>query len=394
MSGIRIFIQGFSAVNSLGSSLDAMAPRLLAGDTSRMRLGASWRKGDRTAHLGQVWEPLPSIPDPRHRSRNNQLLLMALAGIEDTLLAAVRRLGANRVAVVVGTSTSGIAGTEEAILGAPAGSIAPDYIYSTQEFAAPSDFLAERLGVAGPAYAISTACTSSTRCFITARRLLRQGVVDAVVVAGADSLCKTTVEGFCSLEAVSARPTNPMSLNRDGINIGEAAGIFLLSREPGPYELLGAGESCDAHHLSAPEPGGHGAELAIRMALEDASLSPVDIGYVNLHGTGTRKNDEMESHAMHRVFPDGVTCSSTKPLTGHTLGAAGATEVAFCCLTLADGRVPPHRWDGVADPELPALRLAADGDRLPAGRARACMTNNFAFGGDNVSLILAATDGR
>jgi 3-oxoacyl-[acyl-carrier-protein] synthase-1 len=393
MSSRRVFIHGYSAVNALGASLEGISPRLFAGETNRMRLTAGWRKGDRTAHLGQVWEPLPEIHDPRHQSRNNQLLLMALAGIEETLQCAVRRYGSDRIAVVVGTSTSGIAGTEDAILGAPAGSIAPEYMYSTQEFSAPAEFLSERLGVSGPAYAISTACTSSTRCFITARRLLRQGMVDAVIVAGADSLCKTTVEGFCSLEAVSPRLTNPMSLNRDGINIGEAAGVFLLSREQGPAELLGAGESCDAHHLSAPEPGGRGAEIAIRMALADAGLTPADIGYVNLHGTGTRKNDEMESHAMRRVFPDGVLCSSTKPLTGHTLGAAGATEVAFCCLALADGRVPPHRWDSVPDLDLPALRLASDGDRLPAGR-RVCMSNNFAFGGDNVSLILAPANGR
>ncbi len=393
MSG-RTYIQAFSAVNALGSRNQEIAERLFAGDTSRMRHSTAWRKASRPACVGEVWEDLPAIADPRHRSRNNQLLLAAMRPLESALREALRQAGSGRVAAVVGTSTSGIAGTEDAILSASKGSIASDYIYSTQEFSAPADFLAHTLGIAGPAFAISTACTSSTRCFITAARMLSQGLADAVVVAGADSLCKTTVEGFCSLEAVSPELTNPMSANRRGINIGEAAGVFLVTREIGPFELLGAGECCDAHHLSAPEPGGHGAEASIRQALAEAGVAPGDIGYVNLHGTGTRKNDEMESLAMSRVFGAQVACSSTKPLTGHTLGAAGATEVAFCCMTLADGRIPPHRWDGRADAEMPPLDLAGEGRRLPDGRRRICMTNNFAFGGDNVSLILASTDAR
>jgi 3-oxoacyl-[acyl-carrier-protein] synthase-1 len=238
---------------------------------------------------------------------------------------------------------------------------------------------------------LSTACTSSTNAFLSARRLLRGGLADAVLVIGADSLCRTTVEGFISLEAVANRRCEPMSRNRQGINIGEGSAVFLLSLQPARLELLGAGESCDAFHLSSPEPEGKGAESAMRHALGDAQLRPDDISYVNLHATGTAKNDAMESLAMSRVFPSGVPCSGTKPLTGHTLGAAGAIEAAICCLALEADFIPRHVWDGQPDPQLPSLRLAQSAERFPAGDHRRCMTNNFAFGGSNVSLIFGFT---
>ena len=212
-----------------------------------------------------------------------------------------------------------------------------------------------------------------------------------MLVVGADSLCRTTVEGFIALEAVATNRCQPMSANRKGINIGEGASVFLLSRETGPLELLGVGESCDAYHLSSPDPQGRGAEAAMRAALHDARLAATDIDYVNLHATGTSKNDQMESLAMARVFPAGVTCSGTKPLTGHTLGAAGAIEAALCCLAIAEDVIPPHVWDGHPDPTLPSLHLATLGQSFPPTAHRVCMSNNFAFGGSNVSLIFGAT---
>jgi 3-oxoacyl-[acyl-carrier-protein] synthase-1 len=181
-------------------------------------------------------------------------------------------------------------------------------------------------------------------------------------------------------------------VNRRGINIGEGAALFLMTREQtgSGIALLGCGESSDAHHISAPHPEGLGAELAMRAALQDAGLAPGDIAYVNLHGTATPKNDEMESRAMRRVFPEHTPASSTKPLSGHTLGAAGATEAAFCWLALSDdnARLPPHIWDGVADPALPLLQLACVGERIPSATRRVTMSNGFAFGGSNVSLII------
>jgi len=217
--------------------------------------------------------------------------------------------------------------------------------------------------------------------------LLLLGLCDAVVVGGADSLCQLTVHGFAALESTSAVLSNPMSRNRDGINVGEGAALFLMSREPGPAALVGVGESSDAHHVSAPDPDGIGGELALRAALADGGLQPADIGYVNLHATATRKNDEMESRVMARVFEQGVPTSGTKPYTGHTLGAAGATELGLCWLTLARGMsLPRHIWDGQLDAELAPLDLVST-ERFLAD-ARYCMSNSFAFGGSNVSLII------
>jgi 3-oxoacyl-[acyl-carrier-protein] synthase-1 len=182
-----------------------------------------------------------------------------------------------------------------------------------------------------------------------------------------------------------------MSRNRNGINVGEGAALFLMSRDEGAVRLAGAGESSDAHHISAPDPQGVGGEMALRAALDDAGLAPSAIGYVNLHATATRKNDEMEAHLMSRVFVEGVATSGTKPFTGHQLGAAGATELGFAWLTLArdDVALPKHVWDGEADAGLPALDLV-ESERYLSRTAgpQYVMSNSFAFGGSNVSLIL------
>ncbi len=190
----------------------------------------------------------------------------------------------------------------------------------------------------------------------------------------------------------------PFSANRRGINIGEAGVLFLMQREPADaasVALLGGGASSDAWHMSAPEPSGAGALLAMRAALRGAGLDPADIGWINLHGTGTAHNDAMESLAVHALFPRGVPCASTKPLTGHALGAAGALEAALAWITLAptnaDGRLLPHVWDGQPDPTLPTLDFSTHAHRYAAGGRRIAMSNSFAFGGNNASLILGGT---
>src|SRR5690606_28805698 len=297
------------------------------------------------------------------------------------------------IAVVLGTSTSGIQEATGGIARYLAdGRFPSEYRYRQQELAAPAAFLADWLQLAGPAYAISTACTSSARALLSARRLLDLGICDAVLCGGVDSLCSLTLQGFGALEAVSAERCNPFSANRNGINIGEAAALFLMSREAGPIALLGCGASSDAHHISAPQPEGLGAQEAMRKALAEAGLTAEQIDYLNMHGTATVHNDAMESLAVHALFPAGVPCSSTKPLTGHTLGAAGALEAAFCWLCLSeanrDGLLPPHLWDGEADEQLPQLNLVDAGQRLAGSRPRRLMSNSFAFGGNNFSLIL------
>jgi 3-oxoacyl-[acyl-carrier-protein] synthase-1 len=225
--------------------------------------------------------------------------------------------------------------------------------------------------------------------FAAGQRLLDADFCDAVIAGGSDSLCKLTTNGFDALEAMAPGICNPFSINREGINIGEGAALLLMSRDEGPIRLLGVGESSDAWHMSAPEPSGKGAELAIRGALDQAALAPQQVGYINLHGTATPKNDEMESCVVNRVFGPDVPCSSTKSQIGHTLGAAGAQEVGLCWLLLDDLNVnkqlPMHLWDGAADPDLATIGLTVEGD---AWQQDVCMSNSFAFGGSNVCVII------
>ena len=389
MSAARCYLNALGMVNALGADLTQIARGLALGDTSGM-VAAQFASGQ--AMVGQVRHELfPELPAAlaHYSCINNRLLLAALAQIEVELDAARHRYGPARIGVVLGTSTSGVATAEVALAELAAGRGLPTgYDYRQMEIGAPAPFVAQLLGVTGPAYTVSTACTSSAKAFASARRLLQLGIVDAVVVGGADTLCELTVGGFAALESTSAMLTNPLSRNRAGINIGEGAAVFLMTRDEAAVALLGVGESSDAHHISAPEPQGLGAEIALRAALCDAGLSAEQIDYVNLHATATLKNDAMESRVMARLFPDGVATSGTKPLTGHLLGAAGATELAFCWLLLngALADFPPHIWDGAADPELPVLDLVKPGRRWD-GRGY-CMSNSFAFGGSNASLII------
>jgi len=394
---IPVHLSAVGLINALGNTREEVRARLLAGDGSGMTLETGWLAGGGEALVGRARGELPAVPEKlaRYDCRNNRLLLAALAQIEARVAEAIDHYGRARVGVVLGTSTSGIAEGEAAIAALDRdGAMPAGFDYASQEIGAAAPFLARHLGLLGPAYTVSTACTSSAKALVSARLLLAAGVCDAVIAGGADSLCRLTVSGFTALESVSPERCNPMSANRRGINIGEAAALFLLTRErfddAPPIALLGHGESGDAHHISAPHPEGVGAEAAMRAALRDASLEPADIAYVNLHGTATPKNDEMESRAMRRVFPADTPASSTKPLCGHTLGAAGATEIAFCWLALTDdnARLPPHVWDGVADPALPALNLAKTGARMPSEKRRVVMSNGYAFGGSNVSLII------
>jgi 3-oxoacyl-[acyl-carrier-protein] synthase I len=389
----RVYLSAPGIINALGCGINAVAPGLFGGNTSGLVLEDGWltAKTNGTARVGRARGMLPDVPTALsdYDCRNNRLLLSALGQIEQFVDNALTHYGRTRIGVVLGSSTTGMAEGEAAIAAHRASGLLPaGYRYTQQEIGMPAVFLARYLGLGGPAYTVCTACTSSAKAFASARNLLRHGMCDAVLVGGVDSLCRITLNGFTALESTTTELTNPMSRNRRGINIGEGAALFLMSREESAVELLGIGESSDAYHLSAPHPEGIGAETAMRAALVDANLEPEAVNYLNLHATATPKNDEMESRAVARVFPSRVAASGTKPLTGHTLGAAGATELAFCWLALQTGIFPPHIWDGEADPDLPRLDLARPGQRFKCETGRVCMSNSFAFGGSNTSLLI------
>jgi 3-oxoacyl-[acyl-carrier-protein] synthase-1 len=390
-----VFLQSQSCVCALGDTPEAIRAGLWAPAPSGVAPTDRHTPG-RVLNLGCVAAVLPSLVElpARQRSRNNALLLAALAPLRPQVQAAIERFGPGRVAVVLGISTAGLDEGLAAMRQVHAGLGWPaDYDYAVQEMGNGAPCVAQQIGATGPAWVISTACSSSAKALATGARLLRSGVVDAVVAGGGDALSGFTIAGFSALDALSAERCNPLSAHRGGINIGEGAALFLMGREPGPVRLSGWGESADAHHMSAPEPSGRGAAEAMARALARAGLAASAIDYVNLHGTATQQNDAMESLAVERILGRDVPVSSTKPLTGHALAAAGAVEAAIAWHTLVDnpsGRLPTHWWDGAVDAALPPLQPVAPGTAL--GRPlRHVLSNSFAFGGSNASLLFSAS---
>lgn len=390
-----VFLQQLGVVCALGHGVDRVRQALFsAQDQSPLTLTERYSPG-RSLPLGQVHTALPSLAHaaPHFQTRNNAMALLVLNDIRTGVEACVARYGPGRVAVVVGTSTSGQPEGEVARAQFEAtGNWPPGFDYAQQELGNLAEFLAIELDLCGVAHVISTACSSGAKALASAARLLQAGLADAVIAGGADVLGGLTVAGFSALESVSATRCNPLSRHRSGINLGEGAALFLMTRDDGPVRLLGWGEASDAHHMSAPDPTGQGAIRAMQQALQRGQVRADLIDYLNLHGTATQHNDSMEALAVAQVLGVGVPVSSTKPLTGHTLAAAGAVEAAFGWLTLCDnpqGELPPHWWDGEADPALAPLCIAAPGQSL--GRpARHVMSNSFAFGGSNACLLLGA----
>ncbi|MGS0742538.1 beta-ketoacyl-ACP synthase [Glaciimonas sp. GG7] len=388
-----LFLNQLGIICALGRNHADIRRRLFAGD-SGIALTDRYSSA-RALPLGCVDGVLPEMDDAfplAHRSRNNQLLLAVLSQIRPAVDAAIGQYGGHRIGIVLGTSTSGIAESESAFKQRLAnGKFPPEFAYGQQEMGSPAAMLSDVLGITGPAYVHSSACVSSAKAMASAARLIRMGLCDVVLTGGVDSLCAFTVAGFGALASVSATRCNPFSANRNGLNIGEGAALFLMSAQAGTVTLRGWGESSDGYHISAPDPAGGGARIAIEQALTRAGVEATQIDYVNLHGTATQQNDAMESRVVNTIFGDRMAASSTKSMTGHTLGAAGAIEAGLCWLAMQDdnpaGCLPPHLWDGVGDSNLPTLHLLPVGYQL--GRPlRFALSNSFAFGGANAALIM------
>lgn len=391
---MKLYLNALGVINPLGRGKREVARTLFNGSRAGLPLCADLLP-DRSVRVGVVPGTLPQVPKrlAPFNCRNNQLALAALNEIEDDIVWIAKRFGAHRVAVVMGTSTSGIAEGEAAMAQRIANGKWPEGFRSSfQEIGNLAAFVAEYLELEGPAYTISTACSSSAKVFASARRLIEADLCDAAVVGGVDTLCRMTLGGFDSLQALSQDYCNPFSRNRDGINIGEGAAVFTMTSEESAVSLLGVGESSDAYHVSSPHPEGDGAALAMLRALDAAQLKPEQIDYINLHGTATELNDAMEARAVNKVFGSRTLCSSTKSMTGHMLGAAGANEVAFLWLMLepnfANGMVPPHLWDGEVDLAIPRLNLATMRSRIGHPQRAAALSNSFAFGGSNAAVVL------
>lgn len=385
---MKLAVTAYSACNCLGRSTQEVLASLRAGRDGLAPCGLELPV---PALCGSVSGPLPEIPGEVGRWSIRQLRIgwLAYQEISSTVTAAVERCGAHRVGAVFGTSTGGIAHTEDAFFEWRESAALPaDYSLDAHSFHAIGRVLKEQGGWTGPTYVVSTACSSSAKVFSSARRLLRSGHCDAVVVGGVDSLALTTVRGFQSLGAASSSACRPFCADRDGMNVGEGAALLVLERDrPGHAQLVGVGESNDAFHMSAPDPEGRGAILAMQAALDDAGLQPQQIDYVNAHGTGTKRNDVAEAGAIAQVLGRSVPVVSTKSYTGHMLGAGSATEAVFAIAALEQQWIPGNLRLQPVDPEI-VLNLP---EQTLETRVDHVLSNSFAFGGSNVSLVFAGS---
>ena len=384
-----VYVHAISLVNALGSDKDTILKNWKDGVSPGLMESPAWLYDGKSALFAAVKDKLPNLPEAfsKDATRNNRLLTYAWEKEKEQFTKLLSSYEKDRVAIVLGTSTSG---SEEAaiyIKNHIEGKVDADYDARAQEFGNPSEFFRRYLGVTGPAYTVSTACTSSTRAIISAARLIESGIVDAAIAGGVDTLAKSAINGFNVLEALSATRCKPFAANRTGITIGEASGLMWLSKTPSPIFLAGFGETSDAYHISSPEPEGRGAEKAMREALNRAALKPTEIDYINAHGTATLLNDIAEAKAVNAVFGSSTPITSTKNLTGHTLGAAGITDAGLAALLLLREEVEicGQFFDGdTLDTELPTIGVLKEKTAI---HARFVMSNNFAFGGNNASLI-------
>ncbi|WP_372016769.1 beta-ketoacyl-[acyl-carrier-protein] synthase family protein [Pseudoxanthomonas sp. 10H] len=384
-------VTAHTATTALGAGLHAQRQALREGRSGLRRndFGPAPRLDCWIGRIdGLEQSPLPaSLGD--WESRNHRLAWRALHqdGFLDAATGAVARHGADRVAVLMGTSTSSIGETEAAYAQQQDGRI-PEALARLLVHTphALGDFVALATGARGPCMTVATACSSSAKVFALAARMLQAGIADAAIVGGVDTLCGSVLYGFNSLQLVSPEPCRPFDAARRGLSLGEAGGFALLEREPADAPrawLQGYGESSDAHHMSAPHPQGLGARRAMADALARAGLDASAIGYLNLHGTATPANDTVEAQAVAAMFPDTLHASSTKGWTGHTLGAAGIVESVVALLALEDGLLPGTLNSHAPDPACgPQLRF-----ETVQRPVRYAMNNAFGFGGNNCSLV-------
>lgn len=385
---MRIAVTAYSACNGMGLRTAEVLQNLRHG-----RHGLAPCRLDLPFPMtcGALADVLPELPASGARESTRQLKIgwLAYQELAGAVAEAVERYGPDRVGAVLGTSTGGIAYTEDAYFHwRKFGRLPEGYRLDRHVLHDVARLLRSEGGWTGPSFMVSTACSSSGKVFASARRLLRSGRCDAVVVGGIDSLAYTTVHGFHSLYAASAKLCRPFCADRDGMNVAEGAALLLLERDrPAAVHLSGIGESCDAFHMSKPHPEGRSAIIAMRDALHDADLDAADIDYVNAHGTGTKRNDTAEALAIAEVLGREVPVVSTKSYTGHMLGAGGATEAVFAVASIEQQWIPANLRVQPVDPEI-ELNLPCE---CVDTSVRHVLSNSFAFGGSNVCLAFSGS---
>lgn len=366
-------ILNYNAICNLGANIDEIFVNAINGENNLFEISKDIIKG-KNVRVGRINTDLEKIEDEKFNLRCNQLILTCCKslGIEKY----IEKFGKDNVAIVTATTNSGVEEFEHS------------QKIEHSELGNPAIFLKEYYGLNNYYASVSTACSSGIKAFSIAQDLLNSGFAKAVIVAGVDSLAKVPIFGFNSLEVLSPQATNPMSKNRAGINIGETVAVFVVANEGGEIEITGIGETTDIYHNTTPDPEAKEEILAIKKALENSNLTPEDIDYINMHGTGTVANDLMEARAISEIFGNSTYTSSTKPLTGHCLGGASSIETALCCKLLEQNnkQVFPHIFDNQYDETLPKIKLAQKNTKLD--RLKTCMNLSFGFGGTNAVMIL------
>ena len=384
----RVAVTGMGVVASCGIGTDAFWDGL-CGDAP---------EGDRRVH---DFDPSPHFENPKAVRRSDRCTQFAIAAADMALeQAGTLTADSFRRGVFIGTGIGGIATLEEQILiRHEKGSrrVSPFMVPMMMPNAAPAA-VSMRHGFQGPAENTCTACAAGTHALANAARLIAHGRCDVVLAGGSEApFVETAIAGFTNMTAFSSVGiSRPFDAERDGFVMGEGAGIMLLEEwdmavERGATilaEILGGASTADAHHITAPSPGGVGAITCMRLALEEAGVEPDQVRHINAHGTSTPLNDMAEALAMAEVFgTDGPLVTSTKGITGHALGAAGAIEAVAVVLAIRKGLVPPTAGYATADPQMPPINLVT-GSPAP-WEPGISMSNSFGFGGHNGSLVIA-----
>ena len=393
-----ISISHFTATNAMGIGIEEISQSLLNKKTGLRPCDFP------NTNLNTFTGTVPAINDvvmrpgfEEYECRNNKLVQLALEqdNFQNKVDGFIAKYGAKRIAVILGTSTSGVESLEHAYRHRdPETDALPRWynVKTTYNFYSVTDFVKKYFKLKGPSYTIATACSSSNKVFAAAYRMMKSGLCDAALIGGVDTLCLNTLHGFNSLQLISEQVCRPNDENRDGISLGEGAGFALLewqdqASETSDINLVGYGESSDAYHMSSPPPDGSGARLSMQLALDAANLKSNDIDYINLHGTGSQINDSTEDKAITSLFGEGMLCTATKGYTGHTLAGAGITESVISFLSMQKSFVPATVNTINCDPSF-NIKVALDVEQK---QIRRVLTNSFGFGGNNCSLIFEST---
>jgi 3-oxoacyl-(acyl-carrier-protein) synthase len=407
----RVAVSGVGAVCGLGWGVAALWQGLRAGRSGIgpfVRFDHSQHRTHLAAEVPETDHPPPELarlcPGGRRLSIADRFALFAaLEAVEQAGLALTGTTPPEDVGVYFGSSTGGMYESElffADFLRHPRRARLSALV--AQQVNAPGDAVARQLGTTGPVATFSSACSSGALALGAALEAVRSGEVEVAVAGGSDSLCQLTYAGFNALRSVDEVPCRPFRAGRAGMSFGEGAAVLVLepleralARGARPLAVLaGAGSSCDAYHMTAPDPTGAGAAAAVEAALADAGLTAEAVDFVNVHGTGTPLNDAAEWQALQRVFGERageMPLVATKALIGHLLGCSGAIEAVATVLCLHYGELHPVRRAGEVDPELPVSLVLEAPLSLP--EARVAVSTSLAFGGSNAALVFSRWTG-